>query len=86
MSTCFEAHIIITIPPNIEIPSLTIQSLIFPIKIHRDVEFRTTRLDLFTNKGLIQNSSKNITVFDSVVLGVGGGSIQGYNPWSQHPV
>jgi hypothetical protein len=78
MSSCFEAHIIITIPPEITIPSLTIHSLIFPINLHKGVSFRTSRLDLFTNKGLVQSLTRNVTVFESVVLGVGGGSIKGY--------
>jgi hypothetical protein len=80
MSTCVEAHLIITIPPEMEIPSLTIHSLIFPINIHHGVSFRTPRLDLFTYKGLVQSLSRNITVSDAVVLGVSGGSIKGYPP------
>ena len=77
MSSCFEAHIIITIPPEITIPSLTIHSLIFPINVHEKVSLQTTRLDLFTNRGLVQSLARNIVVFNSVVLGVSSGSIKG---------
>ena len=74
---CLEAHIIITIPPKITIPSLTIHSLIFPINVHEKVTFETTHLDLFTNRGLVQSLAKKIVVFDTVVLGVSSGSIKG---------
>jgi hypothetical protein len=77
---CLEAHIVITVPPQILIPSLTIHSLIFPINIHRGVSLRTPQLDLFTNEGVLQNNAKDLTVLDTVVLGVNGGGIKGCSP------
>ena len=71
---------IITIPPKMTLPSLTIHSLIFPINIHEKVSLETTRLDLFSNRGLIQSLAKEIVVFDSIVLGMSSGSIKGYHP------
>jgi len=75
---CVKIHIIVTIPAQITIPSLTVQSLIFPIIIEDGVSLRTSTLDLFARESLIKSSSKEMTVLDSVVLGVGKGRIWGY--------
>jgi hypothetical protein len=77
-STCLEAHIIITVPPNITFRSITIHSLIFPINIHPDVNMRVQRMDLFTNRGLVESKSKQLKVNNTLFIGVGSGAISGY--------
>ena len=59
---------------------MTIHSLIFPINVHKKVSFETTRLDLFTNRGLVQSLARDIVVFNSVVLGVSSGTLKGSLP------
>lgn len=51
----------------------------FPISIQRDVSLNTERLDLFAKKG--ESWSRNITVSDSVVVGVQDGTITGFTPF-----
>ena len=68
----------VTVPPRIQIPSLTITSLTFPITIQPDVSLHTERLNLFAEKAIIENWSRNITVSESVLLGVQQGTISGF--------
>jgi len=74
---CFHAQIIMTVPPDIAIPSLTIHSLVFPITVHQNVTLRTKEIDLFTNLGAINSESRGLVVFSAILLGVSGGVIQG---------
>jgi len=53
----------------------------FPITIQREVSLHTERLDLFAKKGSIESWSRNITVSESVVLGVQDGMITGLIPF-----
>jgi hypothetical protein len=53
----------------------------FPISIQRDVSLNTERLDLFAKKGSIESWSRNITVSESVVVGVQDGTITGFTPF-----
>jgi hypothetical protein len=50
----------------------------FPITIHRDLSLHTERLDLFAKKGSIESWSRNITISDTVSLGVQNGTITGF--------
>lgn len=74
---CVTIKVKLMLPRDIEIPSLTIHSVAFPVIIENGVSFVTDRLEIISNGDLIMSRSKNYTVQDSIVLALNQGNIQG---------